>query len=54
MEYEDQVEPQHLSTCLYRRINWNEDETQALFGALAAQGKTLEELSEAVGTRTIE
>ena len=41
----------------YRRYNWNETETQALFKALASstQGKTLEELAEAVGgTRTIE
>lgn len=38
----------------YRRFNWNENETQALFDALASQGKTLEELADAVGTRTIE
>ena len=37
-----------------QRSIWRESETQALFEALATQGRTLEELAEAVGTRTIE
>ena len=37
-----------------QRSIWRESETQALFEALATQGRTLEELAEAVGTRTME
>ena len=45
---------EELTNGLKQRLTWTENETQALFGALASNGKTLLELADAVGTRTME
>lgn len=42
------------STKRQQRKIWKKSETQSLFDALAEQGKTLEQLASAVGTRSIE
>ena len=54
-ESEEEAEGAEIGNMTVKqRSIWRESETQALFEALATQGRTLEELAEAVGTRTME